>query len=82
MILVAFIVAGYELYQYFRPYNLSPQTLTSSQQVTMNKINAEMKLLSIYFHAAEIENISIITNWNAVFVASHHVDVNFFLQRG
>lgn len=43
MILVAFIVAGYGLYQYFRPYNPSPQTLTSSQQVTMNKINAEMK---------------------------------------
>ncbi|KJQ34168.1 T6SS immunity protein Tli4 family protein [Enterobacter bugandensis] len=43
MILVALIVAGYGLYQYFRPYNPSPQTLTSSQQVTMNKINAEMK---------------------------------------
>jgi len=43
LILVAFIVAGYGLYQYFRPYDPSPQTLTSSQQVTMNKINAEMK---------------------------------------
>lgn len=43
MILVAFIVAGYGLYQYFRPYNPSPQTLTSSKQVAMNKINAEMK---------------------------------------
>ena len=43
MILVAFIVAGYGLYQYFRPYDPSPQTLTSSQQVAMNKINAEMK---------------------------------------
>ncbi|WP_041908851.1 T6SS immunity protein Tli4 family protein [Enterobacter sp. BIDMC 29] len=43
MILVALIVAGYGLYQYFRLYNPSPQTLTSSQQVTMNKINAEMK---------------------------------------
>ena len=43
MILVAFIVAGYGLYQYFRPYNPSPQTLTSLKQVAMNKINAEMK---------------------------------------
>jgi len=43
MILVAFSVAGYGLYQYFRPYDPSPQTLTSSQQVAMNKINAEMK---------------------------------------
>ena len=43
MILVAFIVVGYGLYQYSRPYNPSPQTLTSSQQVAMNKINAEMK---------------------------------------
>jgi hypothetical protein len=43
MILVAFIVAVYGLYQYFSHYNPSPQTLTSSQQVTMNKINAEMK---------------------------------------
>ena len=43
MILVAFIVAGYGLYQYFRPYNPSPQTLTSSKQIAMNKINAEMK---------------------------------------
>ena len=41
--LVAFIVAGYGLYQYFCPYDPSPQTLTSSQQVAMNKINAEMK---------------------------------------
>lgn len=39
----AFIVAGYGLYQYFRPYNPSPQTLTPAQQVAMNKINAEMK---------------------------------------
>lgn len=43
IIVAALIVAGYGLYQYFRPYNPSPQTLTSSQQVAMNKINAEMK---------------------------------------
>ncbi|PAN79951.1 hypothetical protein CIW69_01670 [Enterobacter cloacae] len=43
MILGAFIVAGYGFYQYFRPYDPSPQTLTSSQQIAMNKINAEMK---------------------------------------
>ncbi|MFL7749458.1 T6SS immunity protein Tli4 family protein [Raoultella ornithinolytica] len=43
IIVVALIVAGYGLYQYFRPYNPSPQTLTPSQQVAMNKINAEMK---------------------------------------
>jgi len=43
VIVAALIVAGYGLYQYFRPYNPSPQTLTSSQQVAMNKINAEMK---------------------------------------
>ncbi|WP_421672775.1 T6SS immunity protein Tli4 family protein [Raoultella terrigena] len=43
IILAAFIVAGYGLYQYFRSYNPSPQTLTPSQQETMNKINAEMK---------------------------------------
>ncbi|HDR2706528.1 T6SS immunity protein Tli4 family protein [Enterobacter mori] len=43
MLLGVFIVAGYGLYQYFRPYDPSPQTLTSSQQVAMNKINAEMK---------------------------------------
>jgi len=43
IILVAFIVAGYGLYQYFRPYDPTPQTLTPSQQVAMNKINAEMK---------------------------------------
>ncbi|KGL57953.1 T6SS immunity protein Tli4 family protein [Pantoea ananatis] len=41
--LVAFIVAGYGFYQNFRPYNPSPQTLTSAQQVAMNKISAEMK---------------------------------------
>lgn len=43
IIAAALIVAGYGLYQYFRPYNPSPQTLTSSQQEAMNKINAEMK---------------------------------------
>lgn len=43
IIAAALIVAGYGLYQYFRPYNPSPQTLTSSQQEVMNKINAEMK---------------------------------------
>lgn len=43
MLLGGFIVAGYGLYQYFRPYDPSPQTLTSSQQVAMKKINAEMK---------------------------------------
>ncbi|MDC7866952.1 hypothetical protein TH59_17345 [Pantoea ananatis] len=43
IILVAFIVAGYGFYQNFRPYNPSPQTLTSAQQVAMNKISAEMK---------------------------------------
>ncbi|MCK7316675.1 T6SS immunity protein Tli4 family protein [Enterobacter cloacae] len=43
VLLGVFIVAGYGLYQYFRPYDPSPKTLTSSQQVAMNKINAEMK---------------------------------------
>ncbi|MCA6963785.1 T6SS immunity protein Tli4 family protein [Pectobacterium odoriferum] len=43
VIVAALIVAGYGLYQYFRPYNPSSQTLTSSQQEAMNKINAEMK---------------------------------------
>lgn len=43
IIVAALIVAGYGLYQYLRPYNPSPQTLTPSQQVAMNKINAEMK---------------------------------------
>ncbi|WNP34887.1 T6SS immunity protein Tli4 family protein [Enterobacter kobei] len=43
IILVVFIVAGYGLYQYFRPYNPSPQTLTPAQQEAMNKINTEMK---------------------------------------
>jgi hypothetical protein len=43
IILVAFIIAGYGCYQYFRPYNPSPQTLTSAQQEDMNKITAEMK---------------------------------------
>ena len=43
IIVAALLVACYGLYQYFRPYNPSPQTLTPSQQETMNKINAEMK---------------------------------------
>ncbi|MDM2928397.1 T6SS immunity protein Tli4 family protein, partial [Citrobacter sp. Cm046] len=43
IILAVLILAGYGLYQYFRPYNPSPQTLTASQQEAMNKINAEMK---------------------------------------
>ncbi len=43
VIVAALIAAGYGLYQYFRPYDPSPQTLTSSQQEAMNKINAEMK---------------------------------------
>lgn len=43
IIVATLIVAGYGVYQYFRPYNPSPQTLTSSQQEAMNKINAEMK---------------------------------------
>jgi len=43
IILAVLILAGYGLYQYFRPYNPSPQTLAPSQQVAMNKINAEMK---------------------------------------
>ncbi|HFO0256002.1 T6SS immunity protein Tli4 family protein [Raoultella ornithinolytica] len=37
------VALGGGVYQYFRPYNPSPQTLTPSQQVAMNKINAEMK---------------------------------------
>ncbi len=36
-------MVGYGGYQYFRPYNPSPQTLTSAQQETMNKITAEIK---------------------------------------
>jgi hypothetical protein len=43
IILAALIAAGYGGYQYFRPYNPSSQTLTSAQQVAMNKINSEMK---------------------------------------
>ena len=43
IIFVVLFALGFGVYQYFRPYNPSPQTLTSSQQVTMNKINAEMK---------------------------------------
>ena len=43
IILGAFIVAGYGLYQYFRPYDPSPQTLTSLQHAEMNKIKAEIK---------------------------------------
>jgi Tle cognate immunity protein 4 C-terminal domain/Tle cognate immunity protein 4 N-terminal domain len=43
IILAAFIVLSVGGYQYFRPYNPSPQRLTSSQQEVMNKINAEMK---------------------------------------
>lgn len=43
IILAALLLAGYGLYQYFRPYNPSQQTLTPSQQEAMNKINAEMK---------------------------------------
>jgi len=43
IIFAVFILAGYGLYQYFRPYNPTPQTLKASQQVAMNKINAEMK---------------------------------------
>lgn len=37
------VALGFGVYQYFRPSNPSPQTLTSAQQVAMNKINAEMK---------------------------------------
>jgi hypothetical protein len=44
VIIFAVLVAlGCGVYQYLRPYNPSPQTLASSQQEAMNKINAEMK---------------------------------------
>nr|WP_259566007.1 hypothetical protein [Enterobacter sichuanensis] len=43
IIFAVLVVLGYGVYQYFRPYDPFPQTLTSSQQVAMNKINAEMK---------------------------------------
>ncbi|MDM2927235.1 hypothetical protein OGX98_00040, partial [Citrobacter sp. Cm046] len=44
VIIFAVLVAlGGGVYQYFRPYDPSPQTLTPSQQKAMNKINAEMK---------------------------------------
>ena len=43
IIFAVLVALGGGVYQYFRPYNPSPQTLTSSQQVAMNKINAEMK---------------------------------------
>ncbi len=43
IIFVVLFALGFGVYQYFRPYDPSPQTLTSSQQVAMNKINAEMK---------------------------------------
>ena len=40
IIFVVLFALGFGLYQYFRPYNPSPQTLTSLKQVAMNKINA------------------------------------------
>lgn len=43
IIFAVLVTLGYVVYQHFRPYNPSPQTLTSSQQEAMNKINAEMK---------------------------------------
>ncbi|KAF0680287.1 T6SS immunity protein Tli4 family protein [Enterobacter hormaechei] len=43
IIFVVLFALGFGVYQHFRPYDPSPQTLTSSQQVAMNKINAEMK---------------------------------------
>ena len=43
IIFAVFVALGYGVYQYFRPYNPSPQTLTPTQQVAMNKINTEMK---------------------------------------
>ncbi|WNP34888.1 hypothetical protein RN333_01160 [Enterobacter kobei] len=43
IIFAVFVALGYGVYQYFRPYNPSPQTLTRTQQVAMNKINTEMK---------------------------------------
>ncbi len=43
MTVTILIMAGYGLYHYFRPYNPAPQTLTSSQQDAMNKINADLK---------------------------------------
>ncbi|MDM3391706.1 hypothetical protein OGV40_00065, partial [Citrobacter sp. Cb014] len=43
ILLAVFVVLGVGGYQYSRPYDPSPQTLTSSQQEAMNKINAEMK---------------------------------------
>ncbi|WP_409034458.1 T6SS immunity protein Tli4 family protein [Raoultella ornithinolytica] len=43
IIFAVLVALGGGVYQYFRPYNPSPQTLTSSQQEAMNKINAEMK---------------------------------------
>lgn len=43
IIFAVLVTQGYVVYPHFRPYNPSPQTLTSSQQEAMNKINAEMK---------------------------------------
>ncbi|WP_185940149.1 T6SS immunity protein Tli4 family protein [Citrobacter braakii] len=43
ILLAVFVVLGVGGYQYSRPYDPSPQTLTSSQQEAMSKINAEMK---------------------------------------
>jgi Tle cognate immunity protein 4 C-terminal domain/Tle cognate immunity protein 4 N-terminal domain len=43
IILATLVLIGYGIYQYFRPYNPSPQTLTTSQQEAMDKINAEIK---------------------------------------
>ncbi|EPF1940802.1 T6SS immunity protein Tli4 family protein [Enterobacter hormaechei] len=43
IIFVVLFALGFGVCHYFRPYDPSPQTLTSSQQVAMNKINAEMK---------------------------------------
>ncbi|HHA1436125.1 T6SS immunity protein Tli4 family protein [Enterobacter hormaechei] len=43
IIFVVLFALGFGVCQYFRPYDPSPQTLMSSQQVAMNKINAEMK---------------------------------------
>ncbi|MDM2927377.1 hypothetical protein [Citrobacter sp. Cm046] len=41
IIFAVLVVLGGGVYQYFRPYNPSPQTLTASQQEAMNKINTE-----------------------------------------
>lgn len=54
IVLSSLIIVGYGVYQCFRTYNLSQQTLTLSQQESMNKVNAEMKLYCVGRYLIEL----------------------------